>query len=110
MRYLMPTLIILLLASLIANGVMYAKYRSHRPIMTVNGVGISKFDMDSYLEQTQGPQYKALMAQRHRLPRFTIAGVIRHTLLSQRQRFPVTARSEQALFIEKFRELMKPFR
>jgi hypothetical protein len=64
MRYLTPTLIILLLASLIANGVMYAKFRSHRAIMTVNGVGISKFDMDTYLEQNYSPQYKALMTQR----------------------------------------------
>ena len=64
MRYLTPILVIFLLASLIANGVMYAKWRSHRAIFTVNGVGVSKLELEGYLEQTFGPQFKMLMTRR----------------------------------------------
>ncbi len=64
MRYLTPILVILLIVSLIANGVMYAKWRSHRAIFTVNGVGVSKLELEGYLEQTFGPQFKMLMTRR----------------------------------------------
>lgn len=64
MRFVTPILIIILVASLIANGVMYAKWRSHRPIFTVNSTSVSKYDMDSYLAQNFAPEYKTLMARR----------------------------------------------
>jgi hypothetical protein len=64
MRYLTPVLIVLLLISLIANGVMYLKFRSHRSILTVNGVGLSKYDLDTYLETIYGVDYKAIFTRR----------------------------------------------
>src|SRR6478609_8664383 len=64
MRYLTPVLIVLLLVSLIANGVMYLKFRSHRAILSVNDKGLSKYDMDSYLESIYGVDYKALFVAR----------------------------------------------
>lgn len=64
MRYITPILVIFLLVSLVANGVMYAKWRSHRAIFTVDGVGVSKLDLEGYLEQTFGPQFKMLMTRR----------------------------------------------
>ena len=64
MRYVTPILVIALLGSLIANGVMYAKWRSHRAIFTVDGVGVSKLELEGYLEQTFGPQFKMLMTRR----------------------------------------------
>jgi hypothetical protein len=64
MRYLTPVLIVLLLVSVIANGVMYLKFRSHRAILTVNGVGLSKYDLDTYLETIYGVDYKAVFTRR----------------------------------------------
>jgi hypothetical protein len=64
MRYLTPVLIVLLLISVIANGVMYLKYRSHRPILTVNATTLSKNDMDGYLEIIYGVDYKAIFTRR----------------------------------------------
>ena len=64
MRYLTPVLIVLLLVSVIANGVMYLKFRSHRAIITVNGAGLSKYDLDNYLETIYGVDYKATFTRR----------------------------------------------
>jgi hypothetical protein len=64
MRFFTPIIVVLFLASLIVNMVMYAKYRSRRPILTVNGQSITKKDMYDYLEQNFSPQYKAMQVQR----------------------------------------------
>lgn len=62
MRFRIPALVSLLVISLIFNGVLWLKYRSRRAILTVEGVEISKYDMDTYLEGLYGPDFKANQA------------------------------------------------
>jgi hypothetical protein len=64
MRYLSPVLIVLLLISVIANGVMYLKFRSHRAILSVDAANLSKYDLDTYLESIYGVDYKAVFVRR----------------------------------------------
>lgn len=64
MRYFTPVLVVLLLASVIANGVMYLKFRSHRPILSVNGIAMSKIELDSYLENVYGVDFKVAFVRR----------------------------------------------
>ena len=64
MRFLTPIIVVLLLGSVIGNMVMYAKYTSRRPVMTINGDRITKKDMYDYLEQNFSPEYKALQTKR----------------------------------------------
>ena len=64
MRYLTPALIVILMVSLIANTVMVLKWRSGRPILTVNGVNMSKNDLDVYLESVYGTDFKASFVRR----------------------------------------------
>jgi hypothetical protein len=64
MRFLKPAIVLLLILSLAANGIMYAKFRGKRPIFRVNDEVRTKADMDGYLEQQSGPRYKAMMVQR----------------------------------------------
>ena len=64
MRYLTPALIVVLMISLIANAVMFLKWRSGRPILSVNGSHMSKNDLDVYLESIYGIDYKANFVRR----------------------------------------------
>jgi hypothetical protein len=64
MRYLTPALIVVLMISLIANTVMVLKWRSGRPILSVNGVNMSKNDLDMYLESVYGTDFKASFVRR----------------------------------------------
>ena len=64
MRFLRVVIVSVLILSLVLNVVLYTKYRTKRSIITVNGEGITKKDIDDYLEQQAGPNVKAQMVQR----------------------------------------------
>src|SRR5436305_14210899 len=64
MRFLKPLLGICLSISILFNVVLYAKYRGHRPVFSVNGQPVSRGEMYGYLEQQYGPAYKAMMTER----------------------------------------------
>ena len=87
MRYLTPALIVLLMVSLIANGVMYLKFRSGRAILSVNGVGLSKFDLDTHLESVYGADYKANFVRRTLIHRAAIKNNVAMTQVEVNQKF-----------------------
>ncbi len=64
MRLLKPLLGAALFISILINVVLAYKVRGRRAIITVNGAPITRTDMNNYLEQAYGPQYKATMVQR----------------------------------------------
>ena len=64
MRLLTPLLVLLLIGSLIVNGITVMKLKNKRPIFSVNGQGVTKKDMDDYLEQKEGQGVKAEMVRR----------------------------------------------
>ena len=64
MRILTPLLVLLLIGSLIVNGITVMKLKNKRPIFSVNGQGVTKKDMDDYLEQKEGMGVKAEMVRR----------------------------------------------
>ena len=64
MRIVTPLLVILVIFSLAVNGVMYMKLRGRRPIFSVNGQGVTKKDLDDFLENKEGPSVKAEMVRR----------------------------------------------
>jgi len=64
MRLLKPILGAALFVSILINVVLIYKVRGRRAIITVNGVPVTRTDMNNYLEQAYGPQYKASMVQR----------------------------------------------
>ena len=64
MRLLTPLLVLLLIGSLIVNGITVMKLKNKRPIFSVNGQGVTKKDMDDYLEQKEGQTVKAEMVKR----------------------------------------------
>ena len=64
MRLLTPLLVLLLISSLVFNGIMAMKIKGKRAIFSVNGQGVSRKDMDDYLENKEGPTVKATMVRR----------------------------------------------
>ena len=64
MRLLTPLLVLLLIGSLIVNAITVTKLKNKRPIFTVNGQGITKKDLDDFLENKEGPSVKAEMVRR----------------------------------------------
>ena len=64
MRLLKPLLGLALFVSILVNVVLIYKVRGKRAIITINGAPITRNEMNSYLEQAYGPQYKATMVQR----------------------------------------------
>lgn len=54
----------LLVVSVLFNVVLFMKWNRRRPVLTVNGQGISKNDIDNYLEQHAGPDVKAVLIER----------------------------------------------
>ncbi|MCS6775144.1 MAG: hypothetical protein RMJ43_05535 [Chloroherpetonaceae bacterium] len=64
MRFLRVLVVVALIASLGLNFILYKKYRSGRAIITLNGEGITRRDIDGWLEQQAGPRAKALFVQR----------------------------------------------
>lgn len=64
MRLVQVLLAVALFISLLANAVLYIKFNSRRSVLTVNGQGVSKRDIDDYLLQQAGPNVKATMVQR----------------------------------------------
>ncbi len=64
MRLLTPLLVLLLIGSLIVNGITVMKLKNKRPIFSVNGQGVTKKDLDDFLENKEGPAVKAEMVRR----------------------------------------------
>ena len=64
MRLLTPLLVLLLIGSLIVNAITVTKLKNKRPIFSVNGQGITKKDLDDFLENKEGPSVKAEMVRR----------------------------------------------
>lgn len=64
MRIVRVLLIVALIISVLGNVILWAKYGNRRSVVTVNGTGISKRDIDDYLLQQAGPNVKATMVQR----------------------------------------------
>ncbi len=64
MRFAKVLLILLVVFSIGLNVILYAKVKNRHPLFTINGDGLTKKDMDDYLEQQAGPKVKAVMAQR----------------------------------------------
>ena len=64
MRFLKPLIGAALFISILVNIVLFYKVRGRRAIITVNGTPITRTDMNNYLEQAYGPQYKASIVQR----------------------------------------------
>jgi hypothetical protein len=64
MRLLKPLLGVALFISILLNVVLIYRVRGRRAIITVNNTPITRTDMNNYLEQAYGPQYKATMVQR----------------------------------------------
>lgn len=64
MRIVINLLIGALFCSLLFNVILWRKYRGSRPILSVNGQGVSKNDMDMLLEMQSGPEIKARMTER----------------------------------------------
>ena len=64
MRIVRVLLIVALIISVLGNVILWAKYGNRRAVVTVNGAGISKRDIDDYLLQQAGPTVKATMVQR----------------------------------------------
>ncbi len=63
MRFLRVLIVVALIVSLFGNFVMYMKWSGKRPIFSVNGQGVSKRDLDNYLEVLVGPSIKAKFVQ-----------------------------------------------
>ena len=64
MRIVRVLLIAALIISVLGNVVLWTKFANRRSVVTVNGAGISKKDIDDYLLQQAGPNVKANMVQR----------------------------------------------
>src|SRR5262245_40506221 len=64
MRFAKVIIVVILLFSLGLNFILYTKYRNRRAIISINGQGITKKDLDDYLENKAGPQVKRLMVER----------------------------------------------
>ena len=64
MRYLTPLLVLALIVSVILNAVVITRWRGRRAVFNVNGQSVTKADMDGYLEQQNGPNYKYMMTRR----------------------------------------------
>jgi hypothetical protein len=63
MRLARALFVLILVASLFANVIMYMRWSGKRPIFSVNGQGVSKRDFDNYLEDRVGPQSKIELVQ-----------------------------------------------
>src|SRR5580658_6671815 len=64
MRLLKPLIGAALFISILINVVLIYRVRGRRAIITINGAPITRTDMNNYMEQAYGPQYKATMVQR----------------------------------------------
>jgi hypothetical protein len=64
MRFVRVIVVLALIGSLGLNVIAVTKWRSRRPILTVNGQSLTKKDIDDYLEQQAGPNVKAVLVQR----------------------------------------------
>jgi hypothetical protein len=63
MRLIKVLAVVVAVVSLFGNFVMYMQSSGRRAIMSVNGEGVSKRDLDNYLELRVGPQVKAELVQ-----------------------------------------------
>jgi hypothetical protein len=64
MRFAKVIIVVILLFSLGLNFILYTKYRNRRAVISINGQGISKKDVDDFLENQAGPQVKKILVER----------------------------------------------